>query len=163
MLLSFKTKLKNKQTFFEQKIKKSFIVYTLRGHEVFLNDNKVITQKFSKPHTIREDTADRWHEGKIIHFCTGARTQYYNHFATATCTGTQKIKIVYNSTATSVFIDEKQLTDTEVNDLAHYDGFISQTDFFDFFLKSIRKKMNNRQLLIGEFNGKIIHWTTKRY
>jgi hypothetical protein len=104
----------------------------------------------SKIHTIREDKADRWKEGMKIHFATGARTKQYECFWTGIVRSIQNIHIRregnYNI---SIWIDNKYLSDAEIEELAKNDGFDSVDDFCRFFPDG--------------FLGKIIHWTDFRY
>ncbi len=48
-----------------------------------------------KIHTIREDSKDRWHEGKKIHFATDTRSADYNCFKEGEVKGIQYIYMTY--------------------------------------------------------------------
>lgn len=104
-----------------------------------------------KIHTIREDKHNRWKPGRKIHGATGVRTKKYNQFFEDTCTGTQKIKIIYKKTSPSpkIVVDGKRLNADETYLLALHDGFPGTFEFRKWFNK--------------DFIGKIIHWTDKRY
>ena len=111
-----------------------------------------------KIHTIREDKSNRWKVGNKIHFVINNRQPNRFQFAPVIeCTGVQEIEIdnydeykfgVY-SEIREVKIDGRLLSDSETYILARNDGFNSVTDFFDYFPDG--------------FQGKIIHWTNKRY
>lgn len=116
-----------------------------------------------KIHTIRIDKYNRWKPGRLINFAMGVRTKEYYEFKKDTCISTQKIKISYNpGGGVNVFIDDLFFhyqtswglawtpeTKSKMDDLARSDGFNSISEFFKWFNK--------------DFEGKIIHWTNKRY
>ena len=106
----------------------------------------------TKIHTIREDKHDRWHNGQIIHFATGIRTQKYEQFYSGVCISTQKIIIEHDVHAigdTVVVIDERVLPLEETEMLSKNDGFVIHAEFEAWFNK--------------DFIGKIIQWTPYRY
>lgn len=119
---------------------------TKEGRTVKTNFEEKIL-KGQKKHTIRADEKNRWHQGRMIHCSTGARSQYYNCFKTQECTGTQRIEI----SGRTVFVDDKKLCDTSVDLLAQNDGFDRVDDFWEWFDQ------------YSPFVGKIIHWTGFRY
>lgn len=116
-----------------------------------------------KIHTIRADIHNRWKEGRMIQFAIGVRTKQFQIFMLDVCTGTQKIEIKYNpGGGVNVFIDDELFhyqtswglawspeTKSKMDDLARSDGFNSISEFFQWFNK--------------DFEGKLIHWTNKRY
>lgn len=106
----------------------------------------------TKKHTIREDSHNRWKQGIKLHMATGVRTKMYNQFSEDTCKSVQKIEIERTSDylhETIVKIDDRKLTEKEVQQLAWNDGFANLVDFWLWFSKG--------------FKGKIIHWTELRY
>lgn len=111
-----------------------------------------------KKHTIREDKTDRLSGGATLHLSTGVRTKNYRCFKKMLCTGTQRIIIRYNNDGyhddysyqnVIVWIDGRELSYREMDELAKNDGFENQNDFFKWFK--------------SDFRGKIIHWTKLRY
>jgi len=117
----------------------------------FINGKRKLTnfeQKINdgiKIHTIREDSNNRWKEGRVIHFATGSRTPQYNCFKEGVCTGTQRIEIADRT----VFIGSVKINNIE--ELARNDGFDSVDDFWAWFDQ------------YSPFVGRLIHWTGKRY
>lgn len=108
--------------------------------------------KGSKIHTIREDMHNRWKAGKIIHMATGVRTKKYNCFNEGICKSIQQIEIIRVSdylNETIVKVDGRQLTVSEVQQLAWNDGFHNLICFWMWFSDG--------------FVGKIIHWTDFKY
>lgn len=112
----------------------------------------------TKKHTIRDDVFNRWHAGMKMHQSSGVRTKQYKLLRLDTCTGTQRIEIIYRSNAVFIKIDEKHFynsLDTHYNnilrivELSQNDGFDSVEDFFNWFNKN--------------YTGKLIHWTDLRY
>ena len=133
-----------------------------------------------KPHTIREDAHDRWHEGRLIHPVVFNRSKNQFQFApTVPCVSTQKIEIRHYLHETwledtmiiakyhdkncecsmeryyNVIIDGKMLKTDEVKKLSENDGFKSIDDFFIWF------NPENREFM--RYTGKIIHWTDLKY
>ena len=114
----------------------------------------------TKKHTIRTDAHDRWHAGMKMHQSTGVRTKQYKLIRVDTCTGTQKITIVWRYyklvSSAYVYVDDKcigsytnQYPSGMLKVLARNDGFDSVEDFFNWFNT--------------DYIGKIIHWTDLRY
>jgi len=106
----------------------------------------------TKIHTIREDSHNRWKAGMKMHMATGVRTKEYSQFNEETCKSTQKIEIIRTSDYLEkmiVKVDDRTLTESEVQQLAWNDGFENLADFWVWFA--------------DEFKGKIIHWTELRY
>ena len=114
-----------------------------------------------KLHTIREDKKNRWRSGMMIHPVIYFRTKKQFQFAPPfLCTGTQRISIRWKSSHRGKFkkcrilIDEKYffgdiLYESTTEELAINDGFESVRQFLSWFHQ--------------DFDGKIIHWTDKRY
>lgn len=106
----------------------------------------------SKIHTIRDDPKNRWKEGNKIHFATGVRSSKYNCFKEGICSGVQTIKIINSSeymNDAKIFVDDRELLMDEKIELVHNDGFSCLVEFFMYF--------------DADFEGKLIHWTDKRY
>ncbi len=101
-----------------------------------------------KIHTIRVDEKSRWKQGNKIHFATGVRSSNYNCFKHGTCSGVQQIEIDINY---SVKVDGNNLNKMQIQALAWNDGFISVDDFKAWFKPYL------------PFQGKLIHWTERRY
>lgn len=131
---------------------------------------------YSKNHTIREDSSERWRAGMDIHFVINNRTKNRFQFAPVVkCVSVQEIEIKdvtstsypndfstkihltvsrgeWTATFTQAFsvkVDGVQLSHDKVSQLAINDGFNSFEDFFKYFNK--------------DFKGKIIHWTDLKY
>lgn len=109
---------------------------------------------FPKIHTIRKGR--RWRAGNRIHFkqWTGApyRSKTFCFAPTYTCASVQNVA-VEPPTACSrgrLYIDGKELIQSEIEELAINDGFDSADCFFKWF----NEETDNLQL---------IHWTSKRY
>lgn len=110
----------------------------------------------TKIHTIREDHSDRWGKGATIHFATGIRTKNYKCFKQSECVSTQQIHIQWvrhesdrSMDIMNVEIDGRMLNWKEIKELAINDGFDNVEGFMEWFKEN--------------FNGKLIHWTEKRY
>jgi len=106
-----------------------------------------------KPHTIREDAHDRWHEGRLIHPVVFNRSKNQFQFApTIPCKSVQEIEITHwhgIDGYRTVLVDDRILNETEIEVLAKNDGFNSVVDFFSWFN--------------ADYSGKIIHWTDLKY
>ena len=100
-----------------------------------------------KIHTIRSDEKNRWKIGNKIHFATGVRSSKYNCFGEGTCYGIQSVKIINRA----VFIDSIILSWEELEEFSKNDGFDTLDDFWMWFDQ------------YEPFEGKIIHWTDKKY
>ena len=165
MILTFSQKIKDKPTFFVEKILNCMHYDLKYGKE--LNDflkykrlgynksqeliNKIVSVK-PKRHTIRRDSKKRWKLGNLIHFYIDTRSPLQYLFAPVIdCISTQKIEIIYNRGKIRVYINERQLplSPSKVEELAINDGFDSVDDFFEWFNE--------------DFTGKIIHWTDLKY
>lgn len=116
----------------------------------------------AKPHTIREDAHDRWHEGSLIHPVVFNRSKNQFQFApTLVCKSVQEIEIVNSGTHLLVRVDgivlyEKEptgfLMDQKFKNLTANDGFDPSKRAVDFFA-----------WFDHDFSGKIIHWTDLKY
>lgn len=114
-----------------------------------------------KLHTLRQDPHNRWRAGMPIQLATGVRTKKYRCFKEDVCTGTQLIRITPKYLMVEIFgttditaclgglILWHGLSNEEIDTLARNDGFDSTEDFWRWFNKP--------------FEGKLIHWTQKRY
>lgn len=160
MILSFRTKINGKPSFFVEKIWAG-----LEGHSVdaFYYEAKK-TGKYDfrdnwtmkpKIHTIREDKSDRWQEGKIIDFFINNRTKNAFRFAPRLpVISTQTIFMSKDYDGGIVIsIDAKILDDRDKERLAINDGFENYQAFHDYFYPQLN----------DNFTGKIIHWTDFRY
>lgn len=63
------------------------------------------------------------------------------------CTAVQSITVIPE--LRTVYVDGRQLINTEIEELAKNDGFATVYDFWEWFT--------------SDFNGYIIHWTNKKY
>lgn len=106
-----------------------------------------------KIHTIREDKPNRWNDTRMIQFVTRGKNFSCEKFAEMPCTGIQKIQIKISEFApcfNEILIDGKEIFDFKtLTELAQNDGFENFEKFRNWF--NI------------DFEGKIIHWTNKRY
>lgn len=102
-----------------------------------------------KIHTIREDKTNRWKVERVIQFCYGVRRKTFEKFHETKCLGIQRIRIESDKINFKIWVDDKKINETEIVNLAHNDGFDSVIDFCNWFNK--------------DFEGKIIHWTDKKY
>ncbi|WP_164126090.1 hypothetical protein [Sphingobacterium luzhongxinii] len=116
----------------------------------------------SKIHTIREDSKDRWDEGKKIHFVVGNRTKNYKQIKLGECIRIQYVFMTFYRGLLEVSVGDdhycdKYLTQLEILQLAKNDGFIGVGDFMEWFVPLIKASEK------GCFSGKIIHWTDFKY
>jgi len=157
MILSFKTKINNKPTFFVEKIHKAlrdykFNLYGLDPSIHYPKDyNFFVKDKcLPKLHTIRKDDTNRWEEGKQIDFFINARQKNMFRFAPRLpVISIQYFGIFYHNGKPEVNIDGRYLFDSEIEKLALNDGFENTEDFLKYFSE--------------DFNGKIMHWTDLHY
>jgi len=104
-----------------------------------------------KKHTIRIDKHNRWKPGMTMHMATGVRTKKYKQFSKKKCTGVQQIRIVHfngdrwEKPFVNISVDNKLLSQIQIEILAKNDGFKDVESFFKWFNK--------------DFTGKLIHWT----
>ena len=108
-----------------------------------------------KIHTIREDRHNRWKTGMMAHeWLHNPRnvTKNPHYFATSQVQSIQRIEIIRVSdhlNETMVKVDGRELNQDEAQALAWNDGFINLVDFWLWFANG--------------FDGKILHFTDKRY
>ena len=160
MILSFKTEINGKPTYFVEKIFKNFkktefcFSKTSDINKFKISDFFYLV-KIPKIHTIREDKNDRWKAGNKIDFFINARTKAMFRFAPiVSVVSIQKIEIIYDknfgkSIFPSIIIDGNKLHPEKVDILSQNDGFDTVEEFLQFFNE--------------DFSGKIIHWTDLKY
>lgn len=115
-----------------------------------------------KPHSLREDSKNKWKVGMMIHPVINNRSKNRFQFAPVVqCVSIQKIEIKHFASHIDVEIDgipylvEKNskgriyIYTGTIEVLAKNDGFDSIHDFFSWFKE--------------DFTGKIIHWTDLKY
>lgn len=106
-----------------------------------------------KIHTIRIDKYNRWEVGMLAQMCVNVRTKNHFQFNEATIQSIQDILICQE--LKSIYIDDKQLTDEKIYDLAVNDGFESIIQFWQFFKKNYPEHLY--------LSAKILHWTNLKY
>ena len=120
-----------------------------------------------KKHTLRTDKKDRWKAGRIIHMATGVRTKAYNQFNKhrkdlSRCISTQKVEIFrYLGNQRFIKVDDRALGFEETKEFAISDGFDNWEAIFDWFTPVDKSKPIEEQENYWE--GKVIHWTNKKY
>ncbi|MBP4139971.1 hypothetical protein [Flavobacterium geliluteum] len=170
MILGFSTKIKDKPTYFVEKIDRGLIQEGLpllsidKDKSSYAYDIGKLEECFPKIHTIREDKNDRWKKGNKIDFFINVRQKNMFRFAPVLpVVSTQKVMIVwydlFGKLMVRVFIDGKSFATVKFADkliitgnileLAQNDGFDTVAEFFEYFNE--------------DFKGKIIHWTDKQY
>lgn len=166
MTLSFSTHIKGQPTHFVGKIWDSlynqgftdsdYSRYQLKWLEKFGTggiDDNLPSKRNPKIHTIRADKSNRWKPGNKIHFVIKNRTPDRFQFAPiVTCKSVQRIRITNQSDyleSKKVYVDDRLLSQQEVQELAWNDGFDNLVSFWLYFK--------------DEFEGKIIHWTDHQY
>lgn len=188
MILGFKTQINGKPTYFVSKIwigiESKFSQFNEKGNRLFnfpkeyiqCGQKGLLTFQRPKPklHTIREDKTDRWKPGMMIDFFINVRTKDMFRFAprvpvislqTIKITRTDHLSLncypgqmwiqnifiggIQFKRAFMVQIDGAIINHSTLNELAINDGFDSLDDFFNWFC--------------DDFEGKIIHWTDKKY
>jgi len=113
--------------------------------------DRQITDEPNKIHTMRRSIG-RWKEGMKIHFEINSRQSNRFQFAPVKiCTGTEHVLIKYEEgqIIPRVAVDGMILDADEVLELAINDGFENPIEFFNYFHE--------------DFEGEIVHWTSKRY
>lgn len=144
MILSFKTEINGVQTFFKERILchlggliLSDYVESYSGLEYEKICYKALIESLPpKKLTIRDDPHNRWKAGRKIHFATGVRTKLYDCFAMGECTKTNTVVFAKNKESNQilVFLEGRDLTESEVKQLAQDDGFDDVYAFLDFHL-----------------------------
>jgi len=113
----------------------------------------------TKIHSMREDKHHRWRAGMKIQFYTGARTKNAKQFREGECTSVQQVDIYRGSRNIMVLVDNRQLSDPEISQLAKNDGFTKINQLRDFFVPHEPLHMHE----LEEWHGRIIHWTDYKY
>ncbi|MEC3875960.1 hypothetical protein [Chryseobacterium salviniae] len=158
MILSFKTKINGKPTYFPEKIWSGLgdvcnkYNYCIDEFHTGLMNVGFDDQRDHKPklHTIRKDDKNRWKPGMMIDFFINARQKDMFRFAPRIpVVSIQYIGILHYRDNSEVNIDGRYLFPSEVEKLAKNDGFESVDDFFQYFNE--------------DYNGIIIHWTNLKY
>lgn len=104
-----------------------------------------------KIHTIRRDEENRLMPGvKITLSCGGSHLVFEEKVITAVQHIIIHIHILQYVKYLQVFVDGRKLEYREIVELAKNDGFDDVNDFISFFG-------------LGRYEGKLIHWTDKRY
>lgn len=177
MILSFKTKINGKPTYFPDKVIKglhnsiheNLIKDFLMDQSADLLFGNLVEPDYPqisldeinpKLTTIRTDEKDRWKKGVLIDFFINARQKNMFRFAPRIpVVSTQKIYMSYAyNDIIEITIDGKYIYDfKEKEQLAINDGFDSYEDFFNYFYPIIKSSEDEF------YKGKIIHWTDLRY
>ena len=163
MILSFKTKINGKPTYFPEKIWEGIIQKGIQfkasemkiGMEALPEDYKVKTHH-PKLHTIRKDEKNRWKRGIMIDFFINARTKDMFRFAPRIpIVSIQQIEIIHIENHpdyidhVSIKIDGCRISKEKELELAINDGFENLNSFLEYFNE--------------DFKGKILHWTDFKY
>lgn len=162
MVLSFKTQINGKPTYFVEKIHSGLLQNGIIDFEgISFEDQNFNLNKMAesqpKLHTIRKDEKNRWKKGRIIDFFINSRQKNMFRFAPRIpVVSIQKIKIKHVKNDpdyldhTSVDVDDKRLLQKDaLLHLAQNDGFECFADFAAYFSE--------------DFEGIIIHWTDLKY
>ena len=105
----------------------------------------------TKIHTIRRDEENRLMPGvKIVLSCGGSHLVFDEKVITAVQHIIIHIHILQYVKYLQVFVDGRKLEYREIVELAKNDGFNDVNDFISYFG-------------LGRYEGKLIHWTDKRY
>lgn len=172
MILSFKTKINGKPTYFPEKIiaglyEKNIVTF----HEgcSFLLDyknkvrpellfNTLITPAHkgqSKIHTIRKDNKNRWKPGMMIDFFINARQKDMFRFAPKIpLKDKQRIYMTYIQGRFEVSVDDRYMYWKDIEQIAINEGFDSYEDFRDYFIS---------EMVDDYYGGYILHWTDFKY
>ena len=164
MILSFKTQINGKPTYFPEKIWQGF-PDSESYIEQWFTDGKIYEGydfhpdafgMFPKLHTIRKDEKGRWKKDVMIDFFINARTKNMFRFAPKIpVVSIQNFRLFFFTDAPycynvpAVYIDEKFITGNDLLQLVQNDGFDDVKSFFEYFNE--------------DFEGKILHWTDLRY
>lgn len=191
MILSFKTKINDKPTYFPEKIItglfKQKIISKDKATELFypqtlvklipmeyhgtINNVAVSQIKFDnsinhkqKLHTIRKDEKNRWKAGVMIDFFINARQKDMFRFAPQIpVISVQKIEIKRYTDFVQIFIDDEWFGD------AFFDPISESIDGYNLDLETLAindgfEKIEDFFSYFNEdFEGKIIHWTNLKY
>lgn len=105
----------------------------------------------TKIHTVRRDEENRLMPGvKIALSCSGLHLVFDEKVITAVQHIIIHIHILQYVKYLQVFVDGRKLEYREIVELSINDGFDDVNDFISFFG-------------LGRYEGKLIHWTDKRY
>ena len=113
----------------------------------------------SKIHSMRLDMNNRWKAGKAIemwHNSPFNKKANPHEFIKSKVVSTQKVRL-YRYGSLFVAVDDRPLTTGEIKELAINDGFDTVNEFAEYFVPVV----SNGDPAVWE--GKIIHWTDKRY
>jgi len=168
MNIPFKQEINGKKTYFAEKIWKNIPNSIDIPYVDFVNLNMEHLKKYCpmlfdmdyilnpKIHTIREQGKFKHLKvGSKIHCIYNNRTKDRFQFApTFECKGIQKIEIFNLCDVQFVNIDNKQLTNNEIEKLSINDGFITVFDFWNFFKTKV-----DISKPISSFKGRVIHFT----
>lgn len=166
MILSFKTKINGKPTYFMEKI--------WAGLEEICDANNFCIDQFHKGllltayddsidrepklHTIRKDEKNRWKSGVLIDFFINARQKNMFRFAPRIpLISRQTVFMTYLphlGNGFEVSIDGRQIDNSELEQLAINDGFDRVEDFANYFISEMEE---------NQCSMKILHWTDLRY
>lgn len=164
MILSFKTQINGKPTYFVEKILKTFSERDCENSdremlkEAILNgylDPFKYDEVKPKLHTIRTDEKNRWKPEIMIDFFINARQKNMFQFAPRIpLKGKQRIYMTFIQGRFEMSVDDKYMYYPEIEKLAINDGFDSYEDFRDYFIN---------EMVEGYYGGYILHWTDLRY
>ena len=163
MILSFKTKINGKPTYFIQKIWMSLRPFSPGEFLIKMDENllpPMYKSQYFKPkiHTIRKDEKNRWKSGVMIDFFINARQKNMFRFAPRfPVISKQRIFMTYSEhwgNGFEVSINGQKIHESEIEKLAINDGFDTVEEFEDYFIGEIED---------NEYSGKIIHWTNFKY
>ena len=166
MIMGFSTILDGKPTLFVEKIWAGLLQMDNELYSDYLHpDGKPSQMKTAseyreftpKIHTIRIDINNRWKKGNEIDFFINVRKSNMFRFAPRIpVVSIQRIFITVDN-GLEISISGRQLSNSELKDLAINDGFENVADFETYFQQIILKTEDQC------FSGKIIHWTDKSY
>jgi len=118
-----------------------------------------------KIHTLREDKGNRWRKGLFIqHWMGSPRNPSKRPHQVCTekvyiCQRLQKIILTARDHPTDYLhaqIDDRPLSQSDIEALARNDGFSSPRQMAKWFFKKLTPRMEM-------WKGKIIHWTDFKY
>lgn len=176
MILSFKTKINGKPTYFVEKIWMSLKPFSPAVNLIKINDQDLspyFKRKHFKPkiHTIRKDEKNRWKPGMMIDFFINARQKDMFQFAPRIqLVSTQDIFMTRRGSMLEITIakvgsyiggDDFYLNFAQMEQLAANDGFDDYDDFRNYFSDAIEE--NGKATGNYWFSGKILHWTDFKY
>lgn len=177
MILSFKTKIDNRPTFFVEKIHaglRDILNVHVEAEKHCTADYNFIVEAHAraKIHTIRTDKHERWHPGIMIDFFINARQKGMFRFAPRVpVISIQEIFMTARGKMLEITVappDQPMGSDEDVYlnhdqhlKLAVNDGFDSYYDFCSYFFNEIEK--HGKETGNYWFKGILIHWTNYRY